>query len=84
VLVSDGANDKAVLASQRNHWENTFLSKPEMFGRNPGYAGLKAGENSRSRMLARVETRSFSLARGFRFTRWTTARKGSRILRKTL
>jgi len=36
--------DKEPLSKQKEHWENTFSSKPDMFGESPSAAALKAAD----------------------------------------
>ncbi len=36
--------DKEALSKQKQHWESTFSSKPDMFGDSPSEAAIKAAE----------------------------------------
>ena len=36
--------DKKILDKQAQHWENTFITRPEMFGVTPSAAAIKAAE----------------------------------------
>jgi len=42
--MTDSNVDKEVLNKQRQHWEHTFSSKPDMFGDTPSEAAIKAAE----------------------------------------
>lgn len=42
--MNDSKLDKVTLSKQKQHWEKTFSSKPDMFGDSPSEAAIKAAE----------------------------------------
>lgn len=47
--MTDSNLDKETLSKQKQHWENTFSSKPNMFGDSPSEAAIKAAETFRKK-----------------------------------
>ena len=46
--------DKEKLNKQIEHWNETYLSKPDMFGESPSYAAIKAAEKFKEKNVKNI------------------------------